>query len=103
MKLAFIIIPHETKLGSTEILLRNTIDRFYIEFGGCTHYPVTGICEGHSTGLSCEKIEVALEDNQSNPPIKFLEIAHDVAKNLQVDQIMIQHPDGRIMFLKGAN
>ena len=100
MKLAFIIIPHETKLGSTKKLLSDTIYKFYIAFGGCTHYPVTGICKGHTTGLPCEKIEVALEDKQS---LRFLEIADNVAKKLQVEEIMVQHPDGRILLFKGAN
>tara|TARA_R100001460_G_scaffold70483_1_gene111133 strand:+ start:63 stop:365 length:303 start_codon:yes stop_codon:yes gene_type:complete len=99
MKLAFIIIPHETKLGSTELLLRETIDKFYIEFGGCTHYQVTGVCEGHTKGLACEKIEVAIEEKQL---LKFIEIAMGVAKSLPVKEIMMQHTDGRILFLEGA-
>tara|TARA_R110000782_G_scaffold51021_2_gene110241 strand:- start:85 stop:387 length:303 start_codon:yes stop_codon:yes gene_type:complete len=100
MKLAFIIIPHETKLGSMKKLLSNTIDKFYIEFGGCTHYPVTGIWKGHLDGLPCEKIEIAIEDADT---FKFLNYALNVANKAGVSEIMIQRPGGEIEFIKGAN
>jgi len=99
MKLAFIIIPHETKLGSMKKLLSNTIDKFYVEFGGCTHYPVTGIWKGHLDGLPCEKIEVAIPDEDD----LFVSIAKDVAIKAGVEEIMIQLPGGDIQFIKGAN
>ena len=100
MKLAFIIIPHETKLGSMKNLLSKTIEAFYMQFGGCTHYPVTGIWKGHLDGLPCEKIEVALEDNQES---EFTDICTDVAMKCGSLYVMVQYPGGDIQFIKGAN
>jgi len=102
MKLAFIIIPHETKLGSMKNLLSNTIDKFYIEFGGCTHYPVTGIWKGHTgymKGLPCEKIEVAVPSDEHDV---FIMMAKDVAVEAGVEEIMVQAPDGEILFIPGV-
>ena len=102
MKLSYIIIPHKTKLGSTEKLLSKTIDDFYVEFGGCTHYPVTGICEGHTGGLPCEKIEVAVPSDEHDV---FIMMAKDVAVKAGVKEIMVQDYEGDIHFIpgKGAN
>ncbi len=99
MKLSYIIIPHETKLGSTKQLLRKTIDDFYVEFGGCTHYSVTGICEGHTKGLPCEKIEVAVPSDEHDV---FIMMAKDVAVEAGVKEIMVQAPDGQILFIPGV-
>tara|TARA_Y100001972_G_scaffold29146_1_gene35925 strand:+ start:281 stop:589 length:309 start_codon:yes stop_codon:yes gene_type:complete len=98
MKLSYIIIPHETKLGSTEKLLRKTLDEFYIEFGGCTHYPVTGICKGHTLGLPCEKIEVAVQPDEHDV---FIMMAKDVADEAGVKEIMVQDYEGDIHFIPG--
>ena len=98
MKLAFIIIPHETKLGNMTVLLKKTIKMFYNEFNGCSHYPIQGIWKGHLDGLLCEKIEVAMNlvDGQ-----KFVNIANDVAVRAGVEKLMIQHPNGNILFING--
>jgi hypothetical protein len=108
MKLSYIIIPHEGPTGikpwvrQLTYLINRTIDRFYVEFGGCTHYPVTGICEGHTKGLSCEKIEVAVPSDEHDV---FIMMAKDVAVEAGVKEIMVQAPDGQILFIpgKGAN
>ena len=102
MKLAFIIIPHETKMGSTKALIKKYLDEFYVWFGGCTHYPVTGICKGHTEGLPCEKIEVAVASEEHD---LFIKIAKEIATKAKVEEIMVQHPNGQILFIpgKGAN
>ena len=102
MKLAFIIIPHETKMGSTKALLNNTINIFCKLWGGCTHYPVSGICDGHTDGLSCEKIEVALSSNPHEHEL-FINMAEEIATEAKVKELMVQHPNGEILFLEGAN
>jgi len=102
MKLAFIIIPHETKMGSTKALLKKYLDEFYVWFGGCTHYPVNGICKGHRKGLSCEKIEVAVSSKSEEHDL-FISIAKEIATEAKVEEIMVQHPNGEILFIEGAN
>jgi len=103
MKLAFVIIPHFVKGISTRQLIKNIIGIFFKEFGGCTHYKVHGVWNDKEVSeepIECEKIEVAVRDYRTN---KFLEIAETCAMVAGVEELMIQHPDGTIMFLKGAN
>ena len=73
MKLAFIIIPHETKLGSMKNLLSKTIE--------------------------CQKIEVAVPSDEHDV---FIMMAKDVAVEAGVEEIMVQAPDGEILFIPGV-
>ena len=102
MRLSYIIIPHETKLGSTEKLLRKYLDEFYVWFGGCTHYPVTGICKDPTKGLPCEKVEVAVASDTQEHDL-FMSMAKEIAVQAGVKELMVQHPNGEILFIEGAN
>ena len=50
--------------------------------------------------IECVKIEVAVPTDKHDV---FITMAKDVAVSINVEELMIQHPDGTIMFLKGAN
>jgi len=102
MKLAFIIIPLEVNKVPMTGLIAKTIDKLYIEFGGCTHYRVQGVWKGTDTyknSLECQKIEVAVPSDEHDV---FIMMAKDVAVEAGVKEIMVQAPDGEILFIPGA-
>ena len=99
MKLAFVIIPIDSPHESLLYLINRTINAFMTDFGGCTFYEVYGQWKGDGKQIKSTKIEVAVKDHQAN---KFIEIAENVANVAGVEELMIQHPDGTIMFLRGA-
>ena len=102
MKLAFIIIPFKVNRVPMTGLIAKTINAFFKEFDGCTHYKVQGVWKDHELrkqSIECVKIEVAVPTDKHDV---FITMAKEVAVSINVEELMIQHPDGTIMFLKGA-
>ncbi len=106
MKLAFIIIPHEGPTGikpwvkPLTYLINRTINKFMMDFGGCTFYQVYGQWKGDGKQIKSTKIEVAVPDKKLSA---FLEWADEVVEVAGVEEIMVQLPGGDIKFIKRAN
>mgnify|MGYP001224474612 FL=1 len=102
MKLAFIIIPLEVNKVPMTGLIAKTINAFFKEFDGCTHYRVQGVWKDHvfrKVSIECEKIEVAVPSDEHDV---FIMMAKDVAVEAGVEEIMVQAPDGEILFIPGV-
>ena len=99
MKLAFIIIPLDGPNKSLTYLINRTVNDFTEEFGGSTFYEVYGQWKGDGKQIKATKIEVAVPSDEHDV---FIMMAKDVAVEAGVEEIMVQAPDGEILFIPGV-